>query len=76
MFDQVEEAFGGVGVVVNTAGVMRLAPLVNLALDELDTMFRTNMRGTFAVSQQAARRVRSGRRGHQLLQLGGQDRAT
>ena len=60
MFDQVEEAFGGVDVVVNTAGVMRLAPLVNLALDELDTMFRTNMRGTFAVSQQAARRVRSG----------------
>jgi 3-oxoacyl-[acyl-carrier protein] reductase len=35
-------------------------PLVELSLDELDRILRTNVRGTFAVSQQAARRVRRG----------------
>jgi len=41
LFDEVEAEFGGVDVVVNTAGI-------------------TNVRGTFVVSQQAARRVRKG----------------
>lgn len=59
-FDAVEEAFGGVDVVVNTAGIMLLSPLVDLNLDDLDRMHRTNIRGTFVVSQQAARRIRGG----------------
>ena len=37
-----------------------LAPLVELDLDDLDRMLRTNVRGTFVVAQQAARRVRRG----------------
>lgn len=60
LFDRVEAEFGGVDVVVNTAGVMMLAPLAELDLDDLDRMLRTNVRGTFAVSQQAARCVRAG----------------
>jgi 3-oxoacyl-[acyl-carrier protein] reductase len=60
MFDAVEAEFGGVDVVVNTAGIMLLAPLVDFDLDEFDRMLRTNVRGTFVVSQQAARRVRKG----------------
>lgn len=60
LFDQVETELGGVDVVVNTAGIMTLAPLAELDLDDLDRMLRTNVRGTFAVSQQAARRVRAG----------------
>lgn len=59
-FDEVEERFGGVDVVVNSAGLMILRPLVDLDLDDLDRMHRTNIRGTFVVNQQAARRVRSG----------------
>lgn len=59
-FDVVEETFGGLDVVVNTAGIMKLAPIATLDLDELDQMHRINIRGTFVVSQQAARRVRSG----------------
>ncbi|MEW2548844.1 SDR family oxidoreductase [Streptomyces sp. NPDC047002] len=59
-FDAVEGAFGGVDVVVNTAGIMVLAPVAEIDLDDLDRMHRTNIRGTFVVSQQAARRVRSG----------------
>ncbi|MEV8597278.1 SDR family oxidoreductase [Streptomyces sp. NPDC052012] len=60
VFDAVEAAFGGIDVVVNTAGIMKLAPIAALDLDDLDRMYRTNLRGTFVVSQQAARRVREG----------------
>jgi 3-oxoacyl-[acyl-carrier protein] reductase len=59
-FTEVEQAFGGIDVVVNAAGIMPLAPLAELDLDVLDRIYRTNIRGTFAVSQQAARRLRSG----------------
>ncbi|MET8951141.1 SDR family oxidoreductase [Streptomyces sp. NPDC004393] len=59
-FDVVERAFGGIDVVVHTAGVMLLGPVVEFDLDALDRMHRTNIRGTFVVAQQAARRVRGG----------------
>ncbi|AXE83711.1 SDR family oxidoreductase [Streptomyces sp. Go-475] len=59
-FDAVETAFGGIDVVINTAGIMVLAPIAELDLDDLDRMHRTNIRGTFVVAQQAARRVRRG----------------
>ena len=59
-FDAVEEEFGGIDVVVNTAGIMVLSPIATLNLDDLDRVHRTNIRGTFVVSQQAARRVRAG----------------
>ena len=60
MFDQVEAQFGGVDVVVNTAGIMLLSPLAELNLDDFDRMHRTNVRGTFIVDQQSARRIRAG----------------
>ncbi|GAA4667709.1 SDR family oxidoreductase [Gordonia humi] len=59
-FDRVETEFGGVDVVVNTAGVMILGPIADFGLDDFDRLMRTNVRGTFVVSQQAARRVRGG----------------
>ncbi|MGW3285222.1 SDR family oxidoreductase [Streptomyces sp. NPDC001002] len=59
-FETVEREFGGIDVVVNTAGIMLLSPIADLDLDDLDRMHRTNIRGTFVVSQQAARRVRGG----------------
>jgi 3-oxoacyl-[acyl-carrier protein] reductase len=61
VFDRAEQEFGGVDVVVNAAGVMNPGtPLVELSLDEFDRVHRTNVRGAFVVSQQAARRVRGG----------------
>ncbi|MGA3487035.1 SDR family oxidoreductase [Micromonosporaceae bacterium DT55] len=59
-FDQTEAAFGGIDVVVNTAGIMLLSPIATLNLEDLDRMHRTNIRGTFVVLQQAANRVRAG----------------
>lgn len=60
MFDDLEATFGGVDVVVHTAGVLLLSPLTDLSLDDFEHMHRTNVRGTFVVNQQAARRVRDG----------------
>jgi 3-oxoacyl-[acyl-carrier protein] reductase len=60
LFDRAEELYGGVDVVVHTAGIMLLSPLADLPLEDLDRMHRTNVRGTFVVDQQAARRLRRG----------------
>jgi 3-oxoacyl-[acyl-carrier protein] reductase len=59
-FDAVEERFGGVDVVVNSAGIMLLDTVADFDLADLDRMHRTNVRGAFVVNQQAARRVRRG----------------
>ncbi|NGN93450.1 SDR family oxidoreductase [Nocardioides sp. KC13] len=59
-FEATTESFGGIDVVVNTAGIMALSPVASLDLDVLDRMHRTNIRGTFVVSQLAANQVRDG----------------
>ncbi|GAB3249571.1 SDR family oxidoreductase [Kineosporia babensis] len=59
-FEATQAAFGGIDVVVNTAGIMVLAPIATLSLDDLDRMHRTNIRGTFVVSQLAAQQLRAG----------------
>ncbi|GAA1908298.1 SDR family oxidoreductase [Streptantibioticus ferralitis] len=60
LFDTAEAEFGGVDVVVHAAGRARMAPIAELDLAVLDDLHRTNIRGTFVVAQQAARRVRPG----------------
>ncbi|MFZ8756907.1 SDR family oxidoreductase [Microbacterium sp. HMH0099] len=60
VFDMAEERFGGVDVLVHTAGIMMLSPLVDLDLDTFDRVQRTNVRGTFVADQLAARRMRAG----------------
>ncbi|MDX3660532.1 SDR family oxidoreductase [Streptomyces sp. ID05-26A] len=59
-FELAQETFGGVDVVVNSAGVMPLGTVADMDLDTFDKIMRTNARGTFIVSQQAARRLRDG----------------
>ncbi|WP_406136428.1 SDR family oxidoreductase [Streptomyces sp. NBC_01089] len=59
-FDAAEKEFGGVDVVVNSAGRMGLSPIADLDLGVLDDLYRTNIRGTFVVAREAARRVRDG----------------
>jgi 3-oxoacyl-[acyl-carrier protein] reductase len=60
MFAEAESQFGGVDVVVHSAAVAYAAPIADLDLGELDALHRTNIRGSFVVAQQAARRVRRG----------------
>lgn len=60
LFDAAERHHGGIDAVVHAAGIMQLSPLAETGFDVLDRMLRTNVRGTLAVAQQAARRVRRG----------------
>ncbi|MFC6881885.1 MULTISPECIES: SDR family oxidoreductase [Actinomadura] len=60
MFDEAEKTYGGVDVVVNSAGRMSLSPIADLDLDELDAVHRTNIRGTFVMAREGARRARPG----------------
>lgn len=60
LFDTVEERFGGVDAVVHCAGALTKQTVADFDLDALDRLHRTNIRGTFVVDQQAARRLRPG----------------
>jgi 3-oxoacyl-[acyl-carrier protein] reductase len=60
LFARAEAEFGGVDAVVHAAGRMHLQTVADLDLDALDALHRTNIRGTFVVAQQAARRLRPG----------------
>ncbi|EAA0091833.1 SDR family oxidoreductase [Listeria innocua] len=59
-FDLITAHFGGVDVVINTAGIMKLSPIATLDMEDFDQIQRTNVRGTFVVSKQAALSVRKG----------------
>ncbi len=60
LFDHARDTFGGVDVLVHTAGIMPLAPIAETDLDTFDRIQRTNVRGTFVVDQLAARLIRDG----------------
>ncbi|MGP8009429.1 MAG: SDR family oxidoreductase [Acidimicrobiales bacterium] len=60
LFQVAEQQYGGVDVVVHTAGILKLSTLADLDLDDFDQIVRVNLRGTFVVDQQAVRKVRSG----------------
>jgi len=60
LFDAVEDRFGHLDVVVHTAGINHPVALADLDLADFDEIHRVNVRGTFVVNQQAARRVRAG----------------
>jgi 3-oxoacyl-[acyl-carrier protein] reductase len=62
LFREAERSFGPVGVVVNSAGIMKMLPIETASEEDFDATFATNVRGTFNVLQQAARRVPDGGR--------------
>ncbi len=60
VFDLAERTFGGVDVLVHSAGIMSLSPISQLDLDEFDRIHRVNVRGTFILNKLAAQRLRPG----------------
>lgn len=62
MFDMADAAFGGVDVLVNNAGVMRLKTLAESDDALFDSHVAINLKGTFNTLREAARRLRNGGR--------------
>ena len=62
MFDMVDAAFGGVDVLVNNAGIMRLASLAEADDALFDSQVAINLKGSFNTLRQAAKRLRGGGR--------------
>ncbi|WP_454737093.1 SDR family oxidoreductase [Cupriavidus necator] len=62
LFDAAQQAFGRLDVVVNSAGIMPMAPVAPASLDAFDQTIATNLRGAFLVLGEAAARLDEGGR--------------
>jgi 3-oxoacyl-[acyl-carrier protein] reductase len=62
LFDTVEKAFGGVDVLVNNAGIMKLAKIADSDDALFDQQIAVNLKGSFNAMREAARRLRDGGR--------------
>lgn len=62
MFERAEQAFGGVDIVVNNAGMMSLASLSESSDALFDRQIAVNLKGTFNTLREAARRLKTGGR--------------
>ncbi len=62
MFEAAEAAFGGVDVLVNNAGIMKLAEIADSDDTLFDQQVAVNLKGTFNALREAAKRLRDGGR--------------
>ncbi|QDQ26210.1 SDR family oxidoreductase [Chitinimonas arctica] len=67
LFDAVEEHFGGIDIVINTAGQMLKKPVIEVGEDEFDDIFALNCKAAFFIMQEAGKRLRDNGR---ILNIG------
>ncbi len=62
LFDSAEQAYGGVDVLVNNAGIMQLSTIAEADDAFFDRHIAINLKGTFNGMREAAKRLRNGGR--------------
>jgi 3-oxoacyl-[acyl-carrier protein] reductase len=62
MFDAAQAAFGGVDVLINNAGIMKLAGIADSDDALFDSQIAINLKGSFNTMREAAKRLRNGGR--------------
>jgi 3-oxoacyl-[acyl-carrier protein] reductase len=62
LFDAAQAAFGGVDVLVNNAGIMKLAPIAESDDAMFDSQIAINLKGSFNMMREGTRRLREGGR--------------
>ena len=62
MFDQAEKTFGGIDILINNAGIMKLATVADSDEAMFDQQIAVNLKGSFNTMREAARRLRDGGR--------------
>jgi 3-oxoacyl-[acyl-carrier protein] reductase len=60
LFDQGEKTFGGIDVLVNSAGAMVIAPLSSIDDASIDKLLDVNIKGSLYCMREAAGRMREG----------------
>jgi 3-oxoacyl-[acyl-carrier protein] reductase len=58
MFERTEQVFGGVDVLINNAGIMKLAKIADSDDALFDQQVAINLKGSFNAMREAARRLR------------------
>ena len=64
-----EKALGGLDVLVNSAGVREIQPVLELSFEEWNRVLQVNLSGTFLPSQAFARRLVAAGRGGSIVNL-------
>ncbi|CAI1499824.1 SDR family NAD(P)-dependent oxidoreductase [Serratia quinivorans] len=64
LFDQAEENFGQVDILINNAGIFMSKPVAEYSEEDVDAMLATNLKGFFYPSQAAARHMVPNGTGH------------
>lgn len=62
MFESAESAFGGIDVLVNNAGIMKLASVKNGDDSVIDSQISINLKGSIYTMREASQRLRDGGR--------------
>jgi 3-oxoacyl-[acyl-carrier protein] reductase len=62
MFDRTEQEFGGIDVLINNAGIMKLAKIADSDDALFDQHIAINLKGSFNAMREAAKRLRDGGR--------------
>ena len=70
--EDVLNAFGGLDILVNSAGVVFLAPAEDLPLDYWDKTININLKGTFLVSQAVGKAMIAAGKGGKIINLASQ----
>ena len=73
LFVQTDQTIGAVDILVNNAGVGTIMkPIVEMTLHEWDTVLGVNLRGVFAATQAAARRMIKAGHGGRIVNIASQ----
>jgi len=69
ILEEAVRALGRVDILVNNAGVYPNCPVLEMPEEQWDTVIDTNLKGTFLMSQAAARHMVAGRRGGHIVNI-------
>lgn len=69
VFDQAEETFGSVDILINNSGIAVAGKLPNIPEDDWEAVIGTNLKGAWMMAQEAARRMIAAKKEGSIVNL-------